>query len=110
MVVVPLIVEVGACAVTVPPTVVVALTMLVLVTASGVIVRPLSKVTTAVDVDVTSGDVYDTVVVSLSTTVFVTSGPVKDAVDVTLSTVVEVTSACVMAAVVVSWTMAVVVV
>jgi hypothetical protein len=109
-VVVPLIVDVGAFAVVVPPIVVVALTALFLVTESGVTVRPVSSVITSVDVEVMSGEVYETVAVSFSISVLTTSAPVSDAVDEILITVVEVASGAMMVVLAVSLTIAVVVV
>jgi len=94
-VVVPLTVITGAFPVVVVSTVVVALITLLLVTASGVIIRPVFSVTKSTDVEVTSEDVYRTVVVSFLISVVVTSARTEDTVDVTLITVVEVASGCV---------------
>lgn len=76
-------------------TVVVTLATLLFVTIAGVIVRPISSVTTNVDVEVTSGGVVVSVVVNFSMLVLVTSAPVIVTLSRTLRTVVDITSAAV---------------
>jgi hypothetical protein len=109
-VVVPLTVEVAAPMVVTPPSVTVPLTTLVLVTGSGVTVRPTSWVTTDVEVEVTSGDTTEVVAVTFSVLVLMTSMALIETVSVLLTTVVEVTSGAVTSVVVVSWATTVVVV
>jgi len=109
-VVVPLTVEVVAPLVVTPASVTVPLTTLVLVTGSGVIVRPTSSVTTDVEVEVTSGDTMEVVAVTFNVLVFSTSIALIERVSVLFTTVVEVTSGAVTTALAVSFAITVVVV
>jgi hypothetical protein len=100
---------VGASVVT-PPSVMVALTTLVFVIGSGVTVRPTFSTTTFVVVEVTSGDVIETVAVAFCTLVFTTSTPEIVSISVTLRIVVFTTSGAVMRVLAVSFSTVVAVV
>jgi hypothetical protein len=100
---------IGASVVT-PPSVVVALTTLVFVIGSGVIVRPTFSTTTLVDVEVTSGGVIEIVAVAFCTLVFTTTLPEMVTVSVTRRIVVFTTSGAVMRVLAVSFSTVVAVV
>ena len=103
-------VEVVAPLVVTPASVTVPLTRLVLLTGSGVTVRPTSSVTTDVEVEVMSGDTIEVVAVTFNVLVLSTSIALIERVSVLFTTVVEVISGAVTTALVVSLAITVVVV
>jgi hypothetical protein len=92
IVVVPLMVIVSGASVVTPPSVMVCLTTVVFVDASGVIVSPTSSVTTSVEVEITSGEMMEMVAVSFWVLVLTTSTPEIANVSVAFARTVDVTS------------------